>query len=303
MAWGLNRERSCLSCPLSSPGRSAWRPGHGGLPPGGAPYACSRGFRGPGPRRELRGASVALWRFEALSIGPSPSSSPRWRPWRRIGIEDPGATGAALCCPIWTGCPCRFTILSYFLALISPGPAPRGLRPWEGCRKRPASGSRRYAELGLRVRKRGALRRVDTPKASIHAALLPRTGFGAAASGAIAQLGERLHACRRSAVRSRLAPPTPENAAPAAFFCSSRQPGSGWAAAPIEGSVWQALLGLQSIYMNRTLGWWRGQHWRGLAPSWRMVCVFTCCERGEVIFPPCCQINASYGRNFPQILN
>ena len=39
----------------------------------------------------------------------------------------------------------------------------------------------------------------------------------------------------------------------------------GWAAAPIEGSVWQALLGeFLSIYMNRTLGRWRGQHWPAL---------------------------------------
>ena len=48
----------------------------------------------------------------------------------------------------------------------------------------------------------------------------------------------------------------------------------GGAAEPIEGSVPEALLGeFLSIYMNCALGWWRGQHWRGLAPSWRRVCV------------------------------
>ena len=145
MAWGLNREALCPSCPLSSPGRSAcatWRPWW--ATSWGRAVRCSRGFRGPGLEGEalLEVLQFALWRFEALSDWTRPQLVATVEALAEELGEDPGATGAALW-PIWLPCPCRFTILLYFLALISPGPGSgEGLRPWEGCRKRPASGSR-----------------------------------------------------------------------------------------------------------------------------------------------------------------
>ena len=71
-------------------------------------------------------------------------------------------------------------------------------------------------------------------------------------------------ACRRSAVRSPGSTNTGKRGA-RRFFWFIETTGSVGRRHPLRAASRKPFRRISSIYMNRALGWWRGQHWRGLA--------------------------------------